>query len=375
MLSKNLIRCAAAGAGKTWGICHDALEIVNAGADEKVLITTYTNKGVEAVEKELKKQNFGVLDNRVVVSSWYQFLLRDLIRPYQTFLTGINEVKSFDFSNMYSKTNYGRTGTRARYVNRNGDVKANYASEMVTQLDKLSGGKVLQRLEAIYSYAFVDEIQDMAGYDLAIIDMLINSSISTVCVGDNKQATYRTHNTQKGKKQTGANVWVYFYDVKKRGFAEIEDNLCSRRFNKKICQFANKVFPNENNITTCMNEKTVHDGVFLIRPEDVPVYYDCYKPIVLKYDKTTPTGGYSSFNFGQCKGMTFERVLIYPNKPLLKFICGEDLSSPAKYYVAFTRPKYSLAIVVEDMRISNSFHKTIISTESTEISAWVYNEQ
>lgn len=375
MQSKNLIRCSAAGSGKTWGICHDALKIVESIADKNVLITTYTNKGVDAIESELKKQNCGVLHNHIIVRSWYQFLLYDLIRPYQTFLTGINEVKSFDFSNLYGKINYGKVGTKTRYVNSNGDVKANYASEMAIQLDKLSGGKVSRRLSAIYSYIFVDEIQDMAGYDLSIIDMLMSSSAITVCVGDNKQATYRTHNTLKGKKKTGENIWMYFYDLNKKGLVKIENNLCSRRFNEKICKFANIIFPNENNITTCMNEKTGHDGVFLIRSEDVPAYFYYYKPVVLKYDKNTLTGCYSSLNFGQCKGMTFERVLIYPNKPLLKFISGESLSSPAKYYVAVTRPKYSLTIVVENDQISNIFQKSLINIGCTSITAWEYTGQ
>lgn len=372
MQSKNLIKCSAAGSGKTWGICHDALELAKESTSKKILITTFTNKGIETIENELKKQNYGVLHNKIIIRSWYQFLLHELIRPYQTFLTDINEIKSFDFSNLYGRTNYGKTGTKIRYVNSKGDVKANYASEMVIQLEKLSAGRALNRLSIIYSHIFIDEIQDMAGYDLSIIDMLLDSPISTICVGDNKQATYKTHNTQKRKKHSGSNIWLHFCDIKDKNLVKIEDNLCSRRFNEKICKFANAIFPNQNNITTCMCEKTEHDGVFLICPEDVEIYYNYYKPVVLKYDKSTCTQNYPSLNFGQCKGMTFERVLIYPNKTLLKFINGEKLSSPSKYYVAVTRPKYSIAIVVENAQVVNNFQEIVISLGRKEISAWEY---
>lgn len=129
---------------------------------------------------------------------------------------------------------------------------------------------------------------------------------------------------------------------------EVQKNLISRRFNKEICSFANTVYPNENNIGTSMNEKTDHDGVILINKDDVKKYYDYYRPTVLKYDKKTLTDGYHSFNFGECKGMTFERVLIYPNGPFKDFLLkGKALKTPQKYYVAATRAKYSIAFVVD----------------------------
>lgn len=365
MQSKNLIKCSAAGSGKTWGICNSALDIIRGGNGKKILITTYTNKGVEAIEKEFKSQNNGILDKQVVIISWYEFLLCDLIKPYQTYLTNINEVKSFDFSHMYGAKNFAKIGTKERYITKSGNIKANFASEMALQLNIMSENKVIKRLEKIYGYTFIDEIQDMAGYDLNLIEMIMDSSISTVCVGDNKQATYRTHNTQKAKRQTGANVWSFFEYLQTHNKAYIENNSCSRRFNNEICSFANTIFPNENNITTCMDEKTEHDGVFLISREDVSTYYNYFKPIVLKYDKNTQTDGYPSYNFGQCKGLTFERVLIYPNNPLNDFIDGKPLKSPHKYYVAVTRPKYSLAIVSDKYPTSNGKREVLRLGEKT----------
>lgn len=348
MLSSNTIKMSAAGAGKTWGICNAALSIVsNPTQTRKVLITTYTNKGVDAIHNEIKKQNNGVLHERIIVKSWYQFLLSELIRPYQTYITGINEVRSFDFSKTYGYVNYGAKGNKSRYIDENGFILSNYASELVIQLNQRSNGLVVDRMEHIYSHVFVDEIQDLTGDDLSIIELLFRSNISTICVGDNKQATYKTHNTRKNKKQSGAKIWDFFVTYQGEGLVNIRKNLTSRRFNEDICNFANALFSNENNMSTRMNEKTGHDGVFLIEAKDAKDYIEHFSPAVLKYDIKTKTDSEFSYNFGQCKGCTFERVIIYPNGPLTKYLLNnEQLKTPYKYYVAVTRARYSMVFVV-----------------------------
>ena len=67
--------------------------------------------------------------------------------------------------------------------------------------------------------------------------------------------------------------------------------------------------------------------------------------------------------------MTFERVLIYPNKTLIDFIFGRKLNSQQKYYVAVTRPKYSIAIVLDKFPNNPSYQTEIISLGGTKITA------
>ena len=218
MSSSNLVKISAAGSGKTWDICHDALESTSSTAC-KVLITTYTNRGAESIRNEIRKQNCGVLSSKVIIKTWYEFLLSEMIRPYQTSMSGIkiNEVKSFDFSRMYGNTNYGKTGTKKRYLTSGHNVGANEASEFVIQLNRMSDGKVIARMEKIYSKIYFDEIQDLSGYDIEIINLLLSSSIDVICCGDNKQATYSTHNAKKNKNQTGPNIWFFFERMEKNG--------------------------------------------------------------------------------------------------------------------------------------------------------------
>jgi len=62
-----------------------------------------------------------------------------------------------------------------------------------------------------------------------------------------------------------------------------------------------------------------------------------------------------AFIYGECKGMTFDRILLYPTKPLTAFLSGKKLDSQEKYYVAVTRPRFSLAIVVDKLPTGTTF--------------------
>ncbi len=370
---KNTIKISAAGSGKTYDICHDALAVVE-GGDKKILIVTYTNRGENAVETEIKKQNRGVLHQQIVIKTWYRFLLSDTIKPYQLYITGggsLNVVKGIDYSQTFGTVNYQRRGTRARYLTNAGNVLSNQASELACFLDKKSNGKIIGRLSEIYSNIYFDEVQDLAGYDIELLKLLLDSGISVTCCGDNKQATFRTHNAKKNKNQTGKNIWQFFRGLDN---VEIEKNLASRRFNRDICCFANKLFPVGDPITSIMDEETGHDGVFLIDQSDVDAYFYEFRPQVLRYDAKTVIEKYHAVNFGACKGETFDRVLIYPNGPLMDFVLsGKALKAPEKYYVGVTRPRYSIAFVMQKIpKKLSGYEEMAITCGNTQIRCLKY---
>ena len=369
----NIAKMSAAGSGKTYDICNSALEQARSG--NRVLITTYTNRGAESVRNEIRLQNDGVLHPLVIVKTWYVFMLSELIKPYQRYLTQrVGGVKGFDYSQSYGYINYAKAGTIRRYLTDSKNGRSNEGASLACLLNSLSNGKVITRLEMVYSTIFFDEIQDMVGDDLEIIRLLINSSIGVVFCGDNKQATFSTHNTKKNKGKTGKNIWQFFSEMEKNGSVIVERNLSSRRFNQQICCFANSIFPVGEPITTIMTDQTDHDGVFLIAVSDVSAYLAAYSPQVLRYDKTFDNYGRFAVNFGACKGETYERVLIVPNGPLTDFVMkGTVLSSPEKYYVAVTRPKYSIAIAFKKLpKALNGYEETMIACGNTSIRALKY---
>ena len=345
----NVIRISAAGSGKTTRICKDALVAVE-NSRKKALIVSYTNRGVEAIENAIKSNNGGILSSRIDIKTWYVFVLNDLLRPYQITIDGINtnEIKGLNFEqNPYDK--YHAKGTRARYLDKTSNVKSDVASEMAYVIMCRTKGVPLKRLFGIYSHIYIDELQDMSGSDLNVINELLKLGDNIVCCGDHRQATFCTNKSKKNKQFSGKNLLTYCSRAAENMKVSVETELISHRFNRSICSFANTLFPDDssNDMASDMRELKGHDGVFVISAEDENSYYETFHPQVLRYAKNTLTE-YESINFGASKGLTFDRVLIKPNKKLLAFLLnGEKLDSPHKYYVAVTRPRYSLTFVVE----------------------------
>lgn len=60
--------------------------------------------------------------------------------------------------------------------------------------------------------------------------------------------------------------------------------------------------------------------------------------------RKTVNNKFKSVNFGESKGLTYERVLIYPTQPFIRWIKDSNTELPptsrSKLYVAITRAKY-----------------------------------
>lgn len=379
MLLNNKVLIAVAGSGKTWGICKEVINKIDKKNKKKILLVTYTNKGLDSLKKTYAKQNLGVLHENVVFKTWFQFLLSDFIKPYQNYVVQRkNFIRSFDFSKQYGFINFYARGKVNHYINNSGDVLSNYASEFGVDENKKSNGKVINRLENIYSDIYFDEIQDLSGEDLGILELLFYSSINIKCVGDYKQATYTTHNAKKNKKITGINIVNYFKELENNNIVSIEYDLYTKRFGKELCQFANSIFPNDlEKIIPHPKSKIVSEniGIYIISKNDLKKYYDYYYPQILKYDIKTKTDGFSSLNFGQCKGMTFDRVVIYPNTVFKDFLVkNKEIQSKSKYYVAATRARYSIAFVFDEIFENDHFKKESIKIGNENISVSKYVE-
>lgn len=373
MQLNNIVIMAAAGAGKTHDICKEVIENAIL-TDKKILITTYTNKGIEAIEKEYKKQNNGVIDKNVVILSWFQFLLRELVKPYQSsILSRINIIKSIDFNHQYGYINFNSRGTPKHYMPFGNNILSNTVSEFAIDSNMKSNNKVIKRLEEIYSHIYIDEIQDLAGEDIEILNLLFNSKIQIQCVGDVKQSTYTTYNAKKNKKVTGIHFIDYFKELERNGIITLKFNNKTRRFGTEICHFSNSIFDDNNKVESDTIYSKENQGVYLLEKKHFEDYYKAYKPQILKYDSRTKID-YDSLNFGQCKGMTFDRVAIFPNKKYKDFLQkGVNLDSPCKYYVSATRAKYSIVFVVDKLFENDKFKYTSIELESNSIKVSKYN--
>ena len=96
---------------------------------------------------------------------------------------------------------------------------------------------------------------------------------------------------------------------------------------------------------------TGHDGVFVISEDKLHRYINHYNPVVLRYDRSANTYDYPARNFGNAKGLEFDRVLIIPHGPIRKYLQNGDLKDVAKslekFYVAVTRAKHSVGFLYD----------------------------
>ncbi|WP_320729688.1 helicase domain-containing protein [Enterobacter ludwigii] len=178
-------------------------------------------------------------------------------------------------------------------------------------------------------------------------------------VGDPRQATYSTVNTEKNAKYKKAAI-VNFFDDKAAGVT-VDDTMLNENFRcfHEINDFANKLYPAFTPSASNVREKSGHDGVFLVPSKLLSHYLEKYTPVQLRWDKRrTVDERYPVFTFGTSKGLTFERVIIFPTETMLAWIQDNNAAltndSRAKLYVGLTRPVKSVAIVFNDGSAFNS---------------------
>ena len=131
----------------------------------------------------------------------------------------------------------------------------------------------------------------------------------------------------------------------------------SHRNNQLICNYSAKLYPSlpipsACTCKECRGDVSSHEGVFLIPPKDVEKYLSIYAPIQLRWSSLTKSNpSFRAMNFGESKGLSFDRVLIYPTEKMADWIRDNDsvLASEAraKLYVGITRARRSAAIVLD----------------------------
>ena len=349
---------AAAGSGKTTYIVNETAKIT----DKRVLITTFT----EANEAEIRKkfiEKCGIIPSNIVIQTWFSFLIQHGVKPYQSCLYSgkidglllVNEPSGIRYKKGKVSVPYKEDDVQNHYFSKTNLIYSDKLSKFVFKVNELSVGHVISRISKIYPYIFIDEVQDMAGYDLEIIKLFFKSSIQVTMVGDPRQVTYLTHYDKKYTKYKDGKIEDFIKNECKRLKAVIDKDSLNKTYRnrKEICIYANKVFSEYDGCEWEEKESTQHDGVFFVKRSDVNTYLEVYKPLQLR-DKISVkiNDNYHSMNFGVSKGLTFDRTLIYPTKKMLEWIQNNEteLAFPtrAKLYVALTRARHSVGIVVDD---------------------------
>lgn len=340
-LNKNQIIIACAGSGKTTFIVDEALKL----KDKKVLITTYTNENLDQIKTYLINKAGHVPPNISIVS-WFSFLLQDGVRPYQNCLVEGKRIQSIYFPpkrNLYHRKDDYVTPARFIYSDK--------VSEFVFECNKKNKGLVINRIGKIYDYLFIDELQDFASYDLNVLQDFFQSQINTIGVCDPRQATFSTNNASKNKRFRRQNIYAWIKEQEKNKTITINEKTDCHRCNQMICDFGDQLFPNLPKTISKNMRTTDHDGIFCIPQSNVCDYVKKYTPVIIRYRKDRDTLGFPAINIGLSKGRTYDRVLIFPTKPMCEYLATKDLTKvgdQSKLYVAVTRARYSVTFVVDD---------------------------
>ena len=340
----NLVVIAAAGSAKTQFI----LDEVIANPDRRALITTYTNENIAQIEHRLREANAGVIPAHVTVMSWFSLMVNECIRPYQRSVFGeANYVRAFNF--IGEKNNFTKKEDPHHYfLDSNRDVYRDGASDLACEIDARSGGLVAHRLSSMFDEIYIDELQDLAGWDLEFLDLLLAAPARVIAVGDPRQQTFVTNRSRKNLGYKGV-AMVKWFEARQDRCELLVRNKCFRS-NQAICDFADSIYPQLPRTESTNTEDTGHDGIFPVTRAEVVAYHSTHNPVVLRWDRDADTMGLPARNFGVSKGSTYDRVIIFPTKSMLAYYKKRNLSkltSKEKLYVAVTRARFSVAFVID----------------------------
>jgi hypothetical protein len=210
VIGENKIVIAAAGSGKTTYLVEEAVKIKG----ERVLITTYT----ESNEAEIRQKFFelvGHVPANVVIMTWFSFLITHGVKPFQGSLfefpvSGMVLVSAQ--SGLKFKTRQGQPVFWAEneidkhYFDPVRRVYSDKLPKLAIRCNEKSGGAVMDRISRIFPHVLVDEVQDLAGYDLDILAALARSSVRLLMVGDPRQVTYLTHHERRYQKYADGGI-------------------------------------------------------------------------------------------------------------------------------------------------------------------------
>jgi DNA helicase II / ATP-dependent DNA helicase PcrA len=337
---------AVAGGRKTQGVVDHC---VAAPAGNRILVLTYTLANQDELTERLAKHR--PLAASVEVRGWFSFLLKEWVRPYlprlfpQRVLCGLN-----------FEGDAGRYVTgEARYLDKDGRAYKRHLAHLACEVLRASDGAVLDRLSRIYDHIWIDEVQDLNGWDLVALEFLMDSPIELELVGDVRQAILDTNvQDQKYSQFKGVAIKRWIDAQVHKGRLVLEHRSTTWRCNAHIAAFADSIFDAEWGFapTSSLNASTTgHDGVFAVAMEHADAYCSEFEPLCLRWNAASGRDLDLPFmNIGVAKGLEHERVLILLTNTMQAFLAsGKPLAekSACSLYVAATRARSSVALVAE----------------------------
>lgn len=343
---------AVAGARKTQSIVEAC---AHGDTTKRRLVVTYTLTGQRDLERRLNEAcNPECMPD---VIGWYSFLLRHWVRPFLPLLYPGRRLGGLNFDGLPLTNRRGIVIASGvdRFLDGDSRAYKRFLSKLAVDVADAADGTVLSRLQRMYDEIYFDEVQDMTGYDLDILEQLLQTTCTIHMVGDIRQSVFDTNpQDPRHPEYRGLKMIDWFKKQEDAGRLDLSFSSTTYRSVQSVAEFSDSIFnptygfPSTDSMQTAASS---HDGVFVLAPEHVADYIAQYDPACLRQWVRTATPDYvQAVNFGVCKGLTHERVLIFPTKPILDFLVKGTLlgdKSACSLYVGVTRAIHSVAFVIE----------------------------
>ena len=162
---------AVAGSGKTTYI------VKALSTDKRSLIVTYTNNNYDNLSRKILERFNGVWPQNITLMTYFQFLYRFCYKPFLADKIGAKGIIfEANTSRRFTKKKIGYYLTPNRYF---------YSNRLSLFLEEAKVvGDIKERIETYFDEFVIDEIQDVAGRDFSFLELLMETDVNMLFVGD-----------------------------------------------------------------------------------------------------------------------------------------------------------------------------------------------
>lgn len=331
---------AVAGSGKTTKI------VERLSLEKRSLIVTYTNNNRENLQRKILLKFDGIWPENITLMTYFSFLYGFCYKPFLS-----DRVKAKGIIYERNPNQRLSQSQRAYYLTENRFLYSNRLSLLLENCKVIDDVK--NRIETYFDEFLIDEVQDIAGRDFSLLEMLMEAKVNMLFVGDFFQHTYDTSRDGNMNKSLFKNKATYESRFVRRGFIIDSTTLVkSWRCSKSICDFVNKQLgiciasnrgPNDDTSVTLVTD-----------PDNVSQILDNRHIVKLHYQMSSRYGD-GHKNWGDTKGEDcYQDVCVMLNRTTAaKFKKGQLQTLPPatrnRLYVAITRAHGKCFFIIENL--------------------------
>ena len=328
---------AVAGSGKTTTI------VSNLSLNKRSLIITYTENNYNNIFNKVIKKFNGKWPESVTLMTYFTFLYRFCFKPYLS-----DKIKAKGLSFDKNKETYLTQNKLFYYMSR---ARYLYSNRLALLLEKMNIIQELKcRIARYFDEFIIDEVQDIAGRDFNFIELLMDTNINMLFVGDFYQHLYDSSRDGNVNGNLFDDMVKYEKRFLDKGFIVDHTTLQkSYRCGESVCRFIREnlgiqIFSQKLNDTSAIT--------FVSEAEYIDKILNDDKIIKLHYQNSSKHGS-GHKNWGDTKGEDhYQDVCVMLNKTTAASYFRNKLytlptATKNKLYVAMTRAKGNVYLINE----------------------------